>query len=553
MATRPSSVVRSFLVASTLVAMACGSGSSSSNGSDAGNGSDAALNPFPGFDFQLTAGTYWQFGWSYKYTSGSPSGSSVKQDGGLLRLTLGAPVSIQGIQAFPVEATGDLADLDKHSYVPRWKYLAIDSNRILGSTDGATFQPIFDAKGSWTGGGFFATFGDTLNVTAVASSMSNGFVSTNALAMSRAAGQSFCDYISGILICDNDTAYTVQESDYMKGGIGPLGYDSYVSYSSNGGGFYTSFTYDRKIGLVGTSLAAADGWVPKPIPWARRGDMPRRLAQHTAVAIGNKIYVMGGTDESNTMSDAVHIYDTDSDAWSLGMPMPAARSNHAAAALAGHIFVLGGLSNAVWEYDPSSNTWATRSNAPVGVTGPAAADEEDGELVLFTDCNCAYVSPVDAYAYDPVGDQWSRTSSPIPNYDRVRAAVALGGKYYVFGGYDCLASSFTSHMQALALAPAGSNDTWTARAHVLTPRAWMASAVANGHIFAIGGNNGTGVLPVVEAYEPATDSWATKYPMFKVRSEVAAATVNGKIYVIGGVDSSGPTATVLVYDPALDP
>ncbi len=511
------------------------------------------MNRFPGFTFGLTPGAYWQFGWSYKYTSASPSGSSVKQDGGLLRLTLGAAVSIQGIEAFPVEATGDLADLDKHSYVPRWKYLAIDSNRILGSTDGATLQTIFDAKGSWTGGGFFATFGDAINITAVAGSMNNGFASTSAVAGSRAAGESFCDTIDGIQICNNDTAYTVAESDYMKGGIGPLGYDSYVSYASSGGNFYTAFTYDRKIGLVGTSLSATDGWVPKPIPWARMGDAPQRLAQHSAVALGNKIYVMGGIDGNNAITDAVHIYDTESDSWSLGAPMPAPRGNHAAVALGGHIFVLGGLSNAFWEYDPSSNTWATKAKAPVGVTGPAAADEASGELVLFTDCNCAYISSVYAYAYDPAADQWSVTTSPIPNYDRVRAAVVLGGKYYVFGGYDCLASSFTSQMQMLTLAPAGSNDTWTTKAHVLTPRAWMASAVANGHIFAIGGNNGTGVLPVVEAYDPAADRWASKYPMFKVRSEAAAATVNGKIYVVGGVDSSGPTATVFVYDPALDP
>ena len=555
------------LLASALVLSYCGGGGGGSSpattGTTGSGGGGTSAVAFQGFNFQLSPSTYWEFGWSYNYSSTvQGSGTTTKQDGGRMRIALGSPVVIQGVSAFPVTATGDLTDIDNHSYAPRWKYLAVNNNRILGSIDGSTMQTIFDANtGQWTGGGFFADFGSTINISAANGSINNDFTSTSAVVASRTAGQNFCDYIAGYYICSNDTAYTVRESDCLKGGIGPLGYDSYIAYASSGGGFFTSFSYDRKIGLVATSLTAIDGWIPKPIPWTQKTDMPQPRAYHTAVAVGGKIYVMGGSDSTNVASNTVYIYDPATDTWTTGASMPAPRVQHAAVAMKDRIFVLGGSTgingtgtNTVWEYNTTTNTWATKLSMPVNLSGPAASDETSGWIVVFPDSISNHVAY--AYAYNPdntlYNTQWWQVNPVIPNVARNRGAVGLNGNYYAFGGWDEPSNGYTSALMELTLGATGSPDTWTAKKSMLTPRLSMAAAVANGNIYVIGGYNSNGELRVVEQYNPATDSWAKKYSMFKVRANFAAGAVNNKIYVFGGYGAVGFVTTVEEYDPQVD-
>jgi N-acetylneuraminic acid mutarotase len=97
--------------------------------------------------------------------------------------------------------------------------------------------------------------------------------------------------------------------------------------------------------------------------------------------------------------------------------------------------------------------------------------------------------------------------------------------------------------------PPNTAQLWTAMASMPTARTGHVVASVNNKIYAIGGVNSTGVLNVVEEYNPATNTWATKAPMPTKRAEAAVAVVNGKIYVIGGSDGSA-TDENEVYDPA---
>jgi N-acetylneuraminic acid mutarotase len=556
-----------FLLVLALVFSSCGGGAGgggdgSSTGTTGGGGGGTPTVAFQGFDFDLSPGTYWEYGWSYEYNSlVQGSGGTKKQDAGKVRVTLGNPVVIQGISAFPVTATGDLTDVDNHSYAPRWKYLAVNDHRILGSTDGITLQTIFDAKtGQWKGGGFFAQFGSSIDVKGANGSINNDFTSTSAVVASRSEGQDFCDYIGGVYVCSNDQAYTISESEYLKGGIGPLGHDSYAGYSYEGGGFSSSYSYDRKMGLVATSLVAIDGWEPKPIPWTQKTGMPQPRAYHTAVAVGGNIYVMGGSNgTSSNAVNTVYIYNPATDTWTTGASMPAARAQHAAVAISGRIFVVGGSTivngtgtNTVWEYNPTTNTWATKLSTPVILAQHAAAEANTGWIVVFQDGNNY------AYAYSPYDPTtnytWWKIDPNIPNYDRDRAACSLNGKYYLLGGY-CGSSCFHPYSDTLlelTLGGAGNPDTWTFKQHMLTSRASLVAAVANGKIYAIGGENSQGDLRVVEEYNPATNSWAKKYSMLKLCWATAAAAVNNKIYLIGGIKTGGYLTTVEEYDPQVD-
>jgi hypothetical protein len=84
-----------------------------------------------------------------------------------------------------------------------------------------------------------------------------------------------------------------------------------------------------------------------------------------------------------------------------------------------------------------------------------------------------------------------------------------------------------------------------------TPR-WLLGVVAstNGKIYAIGGENQTGVLDIVEEYDPISDTWTTKANMPEPRAAFASVSAsNGKIYVIGGY---GHNDLVLEFDPVAD-
>jgi N-acetylneuraminic acid mutarotase len=88
--------------------------------------------------------------------------------------------------------------------------------------------------------------------------------------------------------------------------------------------------------------------------------MPAGRAFHAAVAEGNKMWVLGGMNQSGTDLSEVIEFDFGSGTWTTRVPLPGARSDHAAALLpSSRILVFGGQRNgqAVAEtfvYSPSA-------------------------------------------------------------------------------------------------------------------------------------------------------------------------------------------------------
>jgi len=102
-------------------------------------------------------------------------------------------------------------------------------------------------------------------------------------------------------------------------------------------------------------------------------------------------------------------------------------------------------------------------------------------------------------------------------------------------------------------------DSWTTMAELPTARSGLGVAVANGKIYAIGGQNGDGVLNTTEEYDPVTNEWTSKTSMPTARSDFGIAVYQNKIYVIGGTTGPGETwgsslitGATEVYDPETD-
>jgi N-acetylneuraminic acid mutarotase len=124
--------------------------------------------------------------------------------------------------------------------------------------------------------------------------------------------------------------------------------------------------------------------------------------------------------------------------------------------------------------------------------------------------------------YDPATNTWA-TKAPMPTArDGLRLAAAVNGQLYAIGGRSSQAS-----LDALATVeeydPA--TNTWANKAPMGTARADLGLVAAgNGKLYAVGGavlENAS--FTTVEEYNPATNTWATKAPMPTARQRLVGS------------------------------
>src|SRR5207249_2283401 len=134
--------------------------------------------------------------------------------------------------------------------------------------------------------------------------------------------------------------------------------------------------------------------------------------------------------------------------------------------------------------------------------------------------------------YDSSTNRWT-TKAPLPIGLHHAGAVAAGGRLYVIGGFT---KSFFSVWQPVAsvFMYNPETDSWMERAPMPTKRGALGVAELGGKLFAIGGYDGTGNSSAVEVYDAATNSWSTKAALPTARDHLAVATVGTRIYAIGG-------------------
>ena len=90
---------------------------------------------------------------------------------------------------------------------------------------------------------------------------------------------------------------------------------------------------------------------------------------------------------------------------------------------------------------------------------------------------------------------------------------------------------------------------WEEKAPVSVARwAYDGVEVLDGKIYFVGGKNVSGRKNIAERYDPQTNTWEMLSPMSEARQGVASAVLNGKVYAIGGQELS----SVEVYDPSTE-
>jgi N-acetylneuraminic acid mutarotase len=239
--------------------------------------------------------------------------------------------------------------------------------------------------------------------------------------------------------------------------------------------------------------------------------------------------------------------------WTAGIEMPTARSELAVTRLHGRIYVAGGIgqwgtSKAFEVYDPGTSSWQRLAPLPKA-THHAALAAADGRIYLSGGYPDLLFSRIfrSAWRYDPKADKWARITD-MPGPRAAHRLVALEGKIYVVGGRGPDSTALWVYDPK--------KDRWDAsRSPLPTAREHLATAVAGGKLYAIGGRLKDHVnRSVVEAYYPATDQWLRRSDLPAARGGHTAAALNGRIHVTGGEDiTAGKVfAEHWVYDPTAD-
>src|SRR5262249_13435740 len=144
--------------------------------------------------------------------------------------------------------------------------------------------------------------------------------------------------------------------------------------------------------LLALAAACGNGRAPAlpdapPSGWETLAPLPSGPRQETAVvALGGKVYVLGGFDGSGQVVADVAVFD--GTGWRRAADLPAALHHMNAAVVGGRIVVAGALANPsfdpvgmVLRYDPSADQWTQGRGMPAGTERGASATAAIGGVV----------------------------------------------------------------------------------------------------------------------------------------------------------------------------
>lgn len=264
--------------------------------------------------------------------------------------------------------------------------------------------------------------------------------------------------------------------------------------------------------------------------WKSLGRLPSPRARLAVVAVGGKLYAVGGVGAEG-VTGALEVYDPKADSWAAMKSKPTPTASVSAAVLDGRIYVPGGYlgdgqaTSIVEVYDVERDLWLEAPPLPEPLFAYALA-AVDGKLYLFGGSDGKRFSNA-TYAYDPAKEEWS-AREPLPGARAFAGAGVVDGKVYLLGGYDGKNELAANDEYD----PVG--DSWRPRSTMSQGRAGLSVASLGSSVYIIGGGWNS-YLAANERYDPRTDTWAgTETPIVAQWYNLGAAAIDKDIYAVGG-------------------
>ena len=305
--------------------------------------------------------------------------------------------------------------------------------------------------------------------------------------------------------------------------------------------------------VLAQSAPEADSWVSKAPMHQARSDLG-------VVAVDGKIYAIGGSGGGPLNPVGTNEqYDPATDAWVYKASMPTPRAYFAIAAYQNNIYCFGGAtgtelvdnrsasftyiySNAVEVYDTVTDNWTIKPHMPKGGGMYMTAQEVTGKIYVL---NSPYI-----FVYDPDNDTWAENdnlpmanSMPVPKYSAV-----IDNKIVTTYAYDSWSAAdphFGNTVQQTVIYDPESNNLTQCKNYF--PGAAVGEAAATTGVFAPQRVYVMGIIAdtsplasITLVYDPKNDNWTTAKAMPSIRSDFGLTTINDTIYAIGGILISYP-------------
>lgn len=251
---------------------------------------------------------------------------------------------------------------------------------------------------------------------------------------------------------------------------------------------------------ISLTVGSVEEYDPVTNAWVTKATMPTARRLLASGVVNGKFYAIGGAGTSNLSGSIVEEYDPATNIWASKASMPTARNNITGAVVNGKIYVMGGCCSisTVEEYDPVTNTWATKAPMPTAREGLTSA-VVNGKIYAigggYRAVDNSIIGLATVEEYDPATDTWA-TKASVPTVGAGAATSGVvNGKIYVFGGFIGSALSTVYEYD-----PA--TNIWATKASMPTARYHLASGVVGGEIYVIGGSDGAAALSTLQAYTP---------------------------------------------------
>lgn len=269
--------------------------------------------------------------------------------------------------------------------------------------------------------------------------------------------------------------------------------------------------------------------------WNERASMPTSRFVLNVVADANgHIYAAGGQANSTSLNN-LEMYNPATDTWEIKTPAPVGSTDGGFTfnSFNGKFYYLSGDNSAnFFEYDPETDTWMQKAGMPIDGFNIRIASVPSGKIYAIggiLNDPPTYTRLPNVYEYDPTTNAWI-TKSSIPNPVGGNCLItAPNGRIYVIG-LDINGQVVDEYNPT--------TDTWNTKSSIPTPRDRPACSLnADGNIVVAGGNLDAfeTITDVVEEYNPLTNTWSTLSPLpYKVADTGMALGSDNKLYIIGG-------------------
>ncbi|KAH7140950.1 hypothetical protein EDB81DRAFT_654609 [Dactylonectria macrodidyma] len=300
-----------------------------------------------------------------------------------------------------------------------------------------------------------------------------------------------------------------------------------------------------------------------------------RRQEHAAVAINNRIYVIGGLVPIGNPPTGVEtvgtieVYDVQTNTWDTIAPLPVPMNHPNAAAADGKIYILGGLSGNIngsfigltdaFEYNPRDDSWAVLPSLPEG-TGRGSSimgvyrDEiivAGGVELIELKYGGTQLTLDTVSAFNFKKRTW-RSLPSLPEGREHAGGMVIRDTFYVVGGRFMGESNVRDTVLELSL------KTWqwkNSRASMPTARGGISVAAVGSKIYAFGGEGNPdptagNTYNETEVYDVIRDRWEQLEPMPIPRHGFAAVTVGKTIYTpAGGIRDFDVTDRLQAFHP----